>query len=86
MVRLHSGSCCRPYTPPLSHGAPSVPISPHTGQFVLQSLDLCVQLAGVHGQLHALILRLGQLLPKLGVFRGESEDKAGRFMAHTAKS
>jgi len=55
------------------------------GQLVLQRVDLCVQLAGVYGQFHALVLSLGQLLPKLGVLRGEGEDVADRFIAHPAQ-
>ncbi|MGH1589271.1 hypothetical protein ACRBEV_14060 [Methylobacterium phyllosphaerae] len=53
--------------------APSIPIGPYTGQLGLQLLDLRMQLAGVHRQLHALILRLGQLLVQFGDFELKGE-------------
>lgn len=54
---------------------PRISLRPNLSQLPPQRLDLGVKFAGIHRQLDALVLDLGQLKPQLGVLgrRGEEE-------------
>jgi hypothetical protein len=62
---------------PLGLGSPGVPISLGLSQPGPVRFDLGMQLPGIHGQLDALVLDLGELLPKLRVLDNEREEFGG---------
>ncbi|KMO44993.1 hypothetical protein VQ03_00250 [Methylobacterium tarhaniae] len=58
---------------PSSSQTQCVALSFENGQVSLKLLDRGVQLAGIDSQLHALLLRLGEGEPQLGVLDSEGE-------------
>ena len=59
----------------LSLSLPCVSLFTDLGKLGSQCLDFRMQLAGIHGQLDAVVLRLGELQAKLDILRRDGQDR-----------